>query len=312
MNVLVTGANGFVGQALCGTLVHSGISVRAALRNTASGVLPSAVERIGVGDIGPDTDWAAALAGIDVVVHLAARAHVFDAHGAEAATEIDRINHLGTVALAAQAVSAGVRRLVFISSIKVNGEATQARPYTEDTPPAPRDAYGIAKLKAEQALQKLAGRLEIVILRPPLVYGAGVKGNLRALMRAISRGIPLPLASVENRRSLIGLENLVSAIVLSTADPRAAGRTYLVSDGEDVSTPQLVQLIADGMGKRARLVPVPVSLLRVGGQLTGKSDTVMRLVDSLQIDAGRIREELGWRPTTSLAAGLASMAQAQR
>lgn len=310
MKILVTGASGFVGSALCNALAREGLVVRAALRDDSRGsALPAPVARVAVGAVGPATDWSAALSGIDVVVHLAARAHAFDAHGSDAAAECDRVNHLATATLGRQAATAGVRRLVFASSIKVNGEVTGERPFCESDPPAPGDAYAVAKWNAEQVLTGLANALEVVILRPPLIYGPGVKGNLLRLMHAIARGVPLPLASIDNRRSLLGLDNLVAAITLCIRHPAAAGQTYLVSDGEGVSTPLLIRLIAEAMGRPARLLPCPVSLLRLAGKLTGNDAAVMRLVGSLQGDASRIRRELGWQPATPLAAGLARMAR---
>jgi nucleoside-diphosphate-sugar epimerase len=203
-----------------------------------------------------------------------------------------------------------VRRFVFLSSIKVNGEATHGRAFTADDTPHPEDAYGISKREAEDALHDIADRtgLEVVVLRPPLVYGPGVKGNLRALMRAIDRGIPLPLASIANRRSLVGIDNLIPAIALAATHPAAAGRTFLVSDGEDLSTPQLVRAIASGLGRRARLLPCPVALLRLAGRVTGRSAAVDRLASSLEVDASALRQALGWQPLVPPAVGLARMA----
>ncbi len=312
MKILVTGANGFVGSALCAALLRDGFGVRAALRNAGrAGSAAAPVECVAVGAVGPDTNWSAALSGIDVVVHLAARAHVFEQRGSDPTAEFERVNHLATAALAQQAVAAGVRRLVFTSSIKINGEVTTARPFLESDPPGPCDAYGVAKWNAEQALNRLAAEsaLEVAILRPPLVYGTGVKGNLLQLMHAIARGVPLPFASIDNRRSLLGLDNLVAAITLCITHSAGAGRTYLVSDGEDVSTPQLIRLIANAMGKPARLLSCPVSLMRLAGRLTGKDAAVMRLTSSLQVDSGRIRREMGWQPVAPVAAGLARMAR---
>lgn len=309
MTILVTGASGFVGTALCTALARDGIAVRAALRAYSHGsLLPAAVGLVAVGEIGPATDWSAALSGINVVVHLAARAHVFSRRG-DRGDELDHVNHLATAAMAQQAAAAGVRRVVFASSVKVNGEATTEQPYCEDDAPAPEDAYADAKWKAEQALKRLAGALEVVVLRPPLIYGPGVKGNLLRLMKAIARGMLLPLASIDNRRSLLGLDNLVAAITLCISRPAAAGRTYIVSDDEDVSTPQLIRLLAQAMNKPARLVPCPVALLRLGGRLSGNDAAVLRLTGSLQINSGAIRHELGWKPVMPLAAGLDHMAR---
>lgn len=308
MNILVTGASGFVGLALCKALVRQGDHVRAAVRaETRLAGLPDSVERIAIGELGPLTNWTSGLKDVHVVVHLAARAHV-DARLEGGATSIDTINHLATAELGRQAAAAGVRRFVFMSSIKVNGETT-SRPFTGNDTPAPVDSYGIAKHKAEQALLRIEGGMERVILRPPLVHGPDAKGNLLRLMRVIDRGLPLPLASIDNRRSLIGIDNLVSAISLCVSHPAAAGRTYLLSDGDDVSTPQLIRLLAKGMNRPARLVPFPVSLLRLAADLSGRSEIGDRLIASLQVDSDAIRRELGWQPGLTLEQGLTLMAR---
>lgn len=309
--LLVTGANGFVGTALCAALDSRGYRVRRAVRGAASDAGSSSVpgETVALGEIRGDTDWSAALRGIDCIVHLAARTHVVREAARDPLSEYRRVNVEGTRRLAESAAAAGVRRLVFVSSVKVNGEAT-ARPFTEDEPPRPEDAYGISKWEAEQALTEVAARskLEVVILRPPLVYGPGVKGNLLALMHAIARGLPLPLASLDNRRSLIYVGNLAGAIELSITENEAAGRTYLVSDAEDVSTPQLIRALAAALGTKARLWRCPPPLLKAAGRLLGRADAVARLTGSLQVDSSKIRRELGWRPRFSLAEGLATTA----
>ena len=264
-----------------------------------------------VGDIGPDTDWRAALHGIDCVVHLAARTHVLDDHSSDPYAAYRHINVLGTTALAQQAAATGVRRLIFLSSIKVNGEATITHPYTENDTPQPEDAYGVSKLEAEEALKRIGTDtgLETVVLRPPLVYGPGVKGNFLRLLRLIERGMPLPLASINNRRSLVGVANLADAIIACIAAPVAAGKTYLVSDGEDISTPQLISRLANAMGMTPYLLPCPSVLLNSGAALLGKRAVASRLTGSLQVDSGRIRRELGWQPRYSLDQGLKSTAQ---
>jgi nucleoside-diphosphate-sugar epimerase len=302
-SVLVTGASGFVAGALLAELERGGARVRAALRSDR----PLPVERAVVGDIGPDTDWAAALAGVEVVIHLAA--HVHQMHGGDAAA-YHRVNAAGTERLARQAAAAGVRRLVFLSSIKVNGEATQGRPFTEADPPAPVDPYGESKLAAERALARVAGEtgLEVVVVRPPLVYGSGVRANFRALMRAVWRGIPLPLGRVDNRRSLIFRGNLASALGFLAGNADAAGRTFLASDGMDVSTPQLLRGVGQALGRPARLLPVPVPLLRAAARVTSRGDQLSRLIGSLQVDSGALRS-LGWRPPFTLEQGLAETAR---
>ncbi len=306
MSVLVTGANGFIGSALCVALQAVGIRVRRALREAPPGV-PDAFP---IGEIGPGTDWSAALAGMPCVAHLAARTHVLQETAADPLAEYRRVNVEGTRRLAQQAARAGVRRLVFVSSIKVNGE-TASRPITEDDPPHPEDAYGISKWEAEQALHRVSAEtgLEVVILRPPLVYGPGVKGNFRRLLDVVARGWPLPLASIRNRRSLIYVGNLADAIAAAIAAPQAAGKTWLASDGEDVSTPELVREIGRALGKDTRLFPCPVGLLKAAAALAGKGPEAARLVASLQLDCSRIRGALGWRPQFGLRQGLAETAR---
>jgi len=262
-----------------------------------------------VGDLA-DAALDAACAGADAVVHLAARTHVMQETAADAEAAYRRTNVDATRRLAEAAVRSGVRRFIFLSSIKVNGEATHGTPYSEASRPAPEDAYGRSKLAAEQALTAAAGTaMETVILRPPLLYGPGVKGNLLTLMRALARGIPLPLGALDNRRSLLGIENLVSALTLALTHPAAAGRTFLVADGEDLSSPQLARLIAAGLDTPARLLPVPAPLLRFAGALTDKRAAVARLTGSLQIDGRAIRGTLGWQPPVPAAEGLARMAR---
>lgn len=308
--VLVTGANGFIGRALCDALAVSGRGVRRAVRMPVPG-LPDAVA---VGDIGLDTDWRAALAGVSGVVHLAARSHVLRETATDPLAAYRQINVSGTERLARSAAAGGVRRLVFVSSVKVNGERTEERPFTEDGAPRPEDAYGVSKWEAEQALSRIAAGtgLEVVVLRPPLVYGAGVKGNFLRLMNLVARGMPLPLASVENRRSLIYLGNLVDAIVKAIEAPRAAGKTFLVADGQDVSTPNLVRGLAAALGVQPRLLSFPLAPLRLAATLAGRGAEFARLTGSLQVDSSRIRRELGWEPRYSLTEGLTETARCYR
>ena len=306
-DLLVTGASGFVGRALCDSLAASGRAPRRAVRQPSAGT----PDTTAIGDIGPNTDWKAALDGIRCVVHLVARTHVLRETAADPLSEYRRINVMGTERLARDAAASGVRRIVFLSSVKVNGERTSTRPYTEDDMPRPEDAYGISKLEAEQALARVAAetRLEIVLLRPPLVYGPGVKGNFLRLMDIVTRGVPLPFASVANRRSLVYVGNLVAAITHAIDAPRAAGRAYLVSDGEDVSTPTLMRGIADALGVASRLFPCPPPLLEIAGMLSGRGAEIARLTGSLQVDSSRIRRELGWNPPFRLEQGLAETAR---
>jgi nucleoside-diphosphate-sugar epimerase len=300
MKVLVTGAAGFVGTALCAHLQASGLEVVRAVRFPVPGAVP-------VGEIGPDTDWRAAMSGAEGVVHLAARVHLRgDRQGQDV---YRRVNKQGTQRLAAAAIDAGVRRFVFLSSIKVNGDASQAV-FTERDPPAPRDAYGQSKWEAEQALREAcSGRMQLVILRPPLVYGPGVRANFLDLLHAVAREVPLPLGAISNRRSLLYLGNLVDAITVCLQHPAAANRLFLLSDGEDVSTPELVQRIARALKVNARLWPVPAWALRLGGAVLGRSAGVERLVGSLQADASCARTVLGWAPPFTLDQGLEHTAQ---
>jgi nucleoside-diphosphate-sugar epimerase len=304
--ILVTGAGGFIGRALCDALATAGRPLRRVAR-ARDATLPDAVA---VGDIGPATDWRAALEGARCVVHLAARTHVMRESAADPLAEYRRANVEATARLAREAAAAGVRRLVFMSSIKVNGEST-TRPYTEADPPRPEDAYGVSKWETEQALAVIAAAtgLEVVVLRPPLVYGPGVKGNFLRLMRLIARGVPLPLASVANRRSLIYVGNLADAVVAAIDAPGAAGRTLLAADAEDLSTPDLVRAIAHSLGTRARLLPCPPALLNLGAALVGRRAVAARLTGSLQVDASALRRELGWRPRAALAQGLEETAR---
>jgi nucleoside-diphosphate-sugar epimerase len=303
--VLVTGAGGFIGGALCESLAAGGYRVRRAARLAQ----PGGQDAIAVGDIGPATDWRAALEDVRCVVHLAARTHVLRETAADPLAEYRRANVAATARLAEQARAAGVRRLVFMSSIKVNGDSTQ-RPFTEADGPRPEDAYGASKWEAEQALASIAGgAMELVVLRPPLVYGPRVAGNFRRLLDAVARGVPLPLASVVNRRSLVYVGNLADAVLATLDAPLAAGKTYLVSDGEDVSTPDLVRAVARALGVGARLFPCPVGVLRLAAALTGRRGAAARLTGSLQVDSSAIRRELGWRPSFTLAQGLAGTAR---
>ncbi len=284
--VLVTGATGFVGTALCTALPQYGFRVRRAVRAS----IHPGTDAVVVGHIDATTDWSAALAGVDGIVHLAARTHDVLDPTPQRLDDYRRLNVAGTRRLAEEAARAGVRRFVFMSSVKVNGEATQGRPFRESDVPQPRDAYGITKLEAEQVLQELsrAGAMEIVVLRPPLVYGAGVKGNFLRLMGLLARGVPLPFASIRNRRSLIYVGNLIDAIVTALRSPQAAGGTYLVSDGEALSTPDLLRRLGRALGRDARLLPCPPALLRAGrsraaprsGALTGSLE-VDRCIDAM-------------------------------
>lgn len=301
MRVLVTGADGFVGRTLVPALTRAGHDVRAAVRTARADGVPDAVA---VGDIGPDTDWAAALAGVETIIHLAGRAHVTRKTEADPLPLYRRVNVEGTRRLAKAAATAGVRRLVFVSSVKVNGERTAERPFTEADDPAPEDAYGLSKWEAEQVLGATAGGMETVVVRPPLIYGPGVRGNFMSLLRLCAKGWLLPLASVRNARSLIYVGNLADALVRVADHPAAAGQTFLVSDGEAVSVPELVRRIAAALGRSAHLLPVPPGLLRAGAALAGRPGAAARLLDSLVVDDRRIREILAWHPPFTMLEGL--------
>jgi UDP-glucose 4-epimerase len=302
MQVLITGASGFVGRALVDELATAGHTVVCAVRRGSG--LPNEVL---VDDLGPKTEWGRALAGCDAVVHLAARVHVMRDEASDPLAEFRRVNTEGTLRLAGQAAQAGVRRFVFISSVKVNGEGRE-EPYRETDAAAPEDAYAISKWEAEQGLQTIAAEtgLEIVILRPPLVYGPGVKANFERLLKIVKRGLPLPLGAIRNRRSLLYLGNFVDAIRLCVESPAAAGQTFLLDDGQAISTPDLIRAVALAAGRSPRLLPVPPRLLQFVGTVLGKGAAVSRLTGSLHLDASAIQSRLGWRPRYSLQEGLAA------
>lgn len=296
--VLVTGASGFIGTAASRELAARGRPVTVAQRHPLDqSELP---ERL-VGEIGPETDWTAALRGVDSVLHLAGIAHA--GAGVDPGV-LERVNVAGTCNLAEQAAAAGVRRLVFVSSIKAQAERSGAEPVREDDLPQPEDAYGRAKLAAERALAGVRG-IEIVVVRPPLVYGPGARGNFAALCRAVAKGWPIPVGRTPNRRSLIALPNLVDALLLCLDHPAAAGRTYLVRDGEDLSTADLVRGIAGALGQPARLLRLPDGWLRAAMAAIGRRGIADRLLGDLRLDDSLIRRELGWEPPVHVARALA-------
>jgi nucleoside-diphosphate-sugar epimerase len=307
MKILVTGARGFVGRSLCRNLEQHGFRVRSALRRASS-------ERVGeevvLGDIGPRTEWREALRGVDVVVHLAARVHVMDNPARESMADYRAVNVEGTRCLAESAAAAGVRRLVFLSSLKVNGEA-KSQPYSEADPPEPEGPYAKSKWEAEQALREVAAKtgLEWTVLRPPLVYGPGVGANFERLMSAVAHRIPLPLGAVRNRRSLLFLGNLVDAVRVCLTHTAAANATFLLRDGEDISTPDLVRRLARSLGVAPVLLPVPVGLLHLAARLTGRQAAVERLTGTLRIDDSLVRRRLGWKSPFALDEGLAETAR---
>ena len=309
MKILVTGANGFVGQYLCAELLRQGQSVHVAVRSAHPPI--DNIEMVVVGAIDGKTKWAEALCDVDVVIHLAARVHVMKDDATDPLAEFLKVNMQGTANLARQAAANGVKRLVYVSSIKVNGEqTTETRPFIESDKPNPQDAYAISKWQAEQALQRIAHEtgLEVVIVRSPLVYGPGVKGNFIRLLAAVGKGTPLPLACVRNKRSLIYLGNLVDALIVCASHSAAAGKTYLVSDGEDISSSELARRMGIALGKPARLFPVPIGLLRGLSKLLGKFESAERVVGSLCVNGDFIQRDLGWKPSFTLQQGLQATA----
>ena len=305
--ILVTGATGFVGKEVVRRLLaeDSQQSVVVAVRRDNK-LWPVRVLPRMAGDLESSTYWSVALKGVSSIVHCAARVHVMADTAVDSLEEFRRINVLGTLNLARQAADAGLRRFVFISSIGVNGAVTSQSPFTSKDRAEPHSPYAHSKYEAELGLQALSVEtgMEVVIIRPPLVYGADAPGNFGSLMRWLKRGIPLPLGAIYNQRSLVALDNLVDLIVTCLTHPAAANQTFLVSDGEDVSTTELLRRMGRAMGCPARLVPVPASWLKLAATLVGKQDIAQRLCSSLQVDIAKTRDLLGWRPPLSLDQGL--------
>jgi len=306
--ILVTGASGFVGRALCDHLEREGRRVRKVLRRSQS--LRPGLD-VGIEGIGASTDWNGAFEDVETVIHLAARAHVMRESVSDPLAVYRETNVAGTRRLAEAAAAAGVKRFIFISSIKVNGERTLTQPFRESDEARPEDAYGVTKFEAERELSRIAAgtKMAMTIIRPPLVYGPGVKGNLLALMRVVNKGVPLPLASIRNSRSLVFVDNLVSAIMTCLGAARAAGQTFLVSDGEDLSTRELIERLAMLLGSRPRLFRCPPKLLRFAGVAIGRKEQIARLTESLRVDSSKIRRELGWSPPFSVDQGLVETAK---
>lgn len=308
MKVLITGSTGFVGRALLGQLqTLPELRIRAAVRQTVATLPCKQMESILVGDLHAQTDWTAALSEVDSVVHLAARVHVMHELASNPLQEFRSSNVQATLHLAQMAAQAGVKRLIFVSSVKVNGEITPCgQPFSESSAVSPHEPYGISKLEAEQGLRQLgqATGMEVTILRPPLIYGPGVRANFANLARAIARGMPLPLGSIHNQRSLLAIDNLTDLIATCLTHPAAANQTFLASDGEDLSTTELVQRMARAMGRRARLLPIPAPLLTATATLLGQGAAAQRLCGNLQIDSSKARTLLGWVPPVSVDEGL--------
>jgi nucleoside-diphosphate-sugar epimerase len=316
MRVLVTGASGFIGSALVRHLSEAGVTVRAAVRAQANAQSTSFlnlnVESCVIGDIGEGTDWSQALSDVDVVIHAAGRVHVLRESAANPLREFRKVNVAGTARLARKAVDSGVQRLVYLSSVKVNGQMTKrGEKFSELDLPGPTDEYALSKLEAEAALKSVADlhSLETVIVRPTLVYGPGASGNVAAMLSWLRRGIPLPLDCIANARSLISVDNLCSLLSVCVNHPKAAGETFLVADERPVSTPDILRLLANGMGRKANLYPVSDRLLKLASTLCGMGKAYRRLCCSLVVDTTKAVDRLGWRPHISVDLGLMKTGQ---
>lgn len=304
--LLLTGAGGFIGRAVVAHAAHSGLLIRAVIRSNDVGSRTSGAEVVAVPDIGPDTEWGGHLRDVNTVVHLAGRAHIIREKATDPLASFRRTNFDGTLRLAQAAVAARVRRFVFVSTIGVNGDRTTTKSFSEDDVPQPRSSYAVSKWEAELALRSLAERtgMEVVIVRPPLVYGPRAPGNFGRLIEVVRRGLPLPLGAVNNRRSLVALDNLASFILMCVQRPAAANETFLVSDGQDLSTTELIRRLATAMGKHTVLLPVPAELLTIGLAIAGKRSLAQQLLGSLQVDISKARRLLGWMPPVTVDEGL--------
>ena len=311
--MLLTGYTGFLGTAVAHRIVDDKCYrltavVRREIENPTPGVSP-----VVVGELGANIDWTLALGDIDIVIHTAARVHVMNDSVNDPLAEFRKVNTEGTLNLARQAASKGIKRFIFISSIKVNGESTlHGKPFTADDEPGPEDPYSISKWETEIGLRRLAEEtdMEVVVIRPPLVYGPGVKGNFMSLVRWVNAGLPLPLGSAQNKRSMVALDNLVDLIITCVEHPAAANQTFLVGDGEDLSIVELLQQMGKALGKNPRLLPFPVGLLNLAASLLGKKDVAQRLLGSLQVDISKTQTQLGWEPPISVGEGLNRVAEA--
>lgn len=313
--VLVTGANGFIGRAVCSDLASRAYRVRGVVRHPHRTVSQGEFECLSMDEIDANTDWSGALDGVDTIVHLAARVHLMRETASDPLAEFRRTNVALTLNLARQAAAAGVRRFIFISSIKVNGEVTPVgQPFTAEDAPHPIDPYGISKLEAEQGLLTLAAEtgLEVVIIRPVLVYGPGVKANFHSMMRWLIKGLPLPLGALSNRRSFLALGNLTDLIAVCAQHPAATNQVFLASDGEDLSISGLLRRTGVALGKSAKLIPVPVMVLRGAARLAGQEAVMQRLCDSLQVDISKTQRVLGWAPPVDVDDALKETARQYR
>lgn len=304
-NLLITGASGFVGRALISKLaLETNHFVRVSVRKKTQ--FPSQIEVIENMEASSNTNWTDALRGVDIVIHLLARVHVMDEQAADPLLEFRNVNVDATIDLAKLAAKQGIKRFVFLSSVKVNGESTSHKPFSESDLPHPQDAYAISKWEAEEALRKISKDtgMEVVIIRSPLVYGPNVKANFLKMMQYIKRGIPLPLGAIQNKRSLISIDNLVDFITTAISHPKAANETFLISDDEDISTTDLLHRIAQCMGKSARLISVPPKILFFIFNIVGRQDFGDRLLGSLEIDITKAKKLLAWSPPKTLDEGL--------
>ena len=308
--VLVTGASGFVGRVLIQTLLDNDYNVIAAVRSETV-TYPDEVELLRYSDIS-DNDWGVKLSSVDIIIHAAARVHVMDEYSTDPLTAFREVNVTGTLNLAKQAALSDVKRFIFISSVKVNGEMTlKGKPFEPTDDFIPSDPYGLSKYEAEQGLLELAKqtRMEVVIVRPPLVYGPGVKANFAAMINLVSKGLPLPFGAIHNQRSLVALDNLVSFIIHCIDHPKAANEIFLISDGEDVSTTELIKKVAKAFDKKAWLLHIPVSWMTFIAKLVGKTDVTERLFGSLQVDSSKARDLLGWKPVVTMDEQLKKIAE---
>ncbi|TNF01277.1 MAG: SDR family oxidoreductase [Bacteroidetes bacterium] len=307
MKVLLTGATGFVGQAVIDKLLSGRHQVKAVVRRSSKSMHKN-IASVSVDTIDSNTVWGNALRDIDTVIHAAARVHVMNEESHDHLAQYREVNVEGTMNLAREAALSGVKRFIFISSIKVNGERTEdEKSFRETDLPNPQDAYGLSKLEAERQLQKLAAEtcMEVVIIRPPLVYGPGVKANFRAMIRCVERGLPLPLSAIENKRSFVALENLADLIVTCMEHPLAANQTFLAGDGEDYSTPELIRSVANHLNVPPRMFSLPVWILHTLAKIVGRGNVSHRLCDSLTVDITKAREVLGWVPPVKFEEALA-------
>lgn len=313
MKLLITGGTGFVGQALINRLTtFNNYKIYATVRKSIT-IFPSEVSQLKFDGLSPLTDWCNHLKGIDCVIHTAARVHVMTEISTNPSNDFRTVNTTATLNLAKQAASLGVNRFIYISSIKVNGEATLPNlPFTSNDMFVPSDSYALSKYEAEQGLLKISknSQMEVVIIRPPLIYGPGVKANFASMIEWVNKGVPLPFGVIYNKRSFIALDNLTNFIVHCIDHPKAANEIFLISDGEDISTTELLMKVAKAFNKKAWLIPIPVSVMSLAAKLMGKSDLANRLFDSLQIDNTKAKDLLGWEPITTMDEQLKKTAEA--